>query len=105
MPVQANVTGSLSHFLCNAAYPFGFDDVNSNVPQSSNIFRVMTGAYGRTGKELVKGSTQLSPKIKYHMIAHIPDPEALVHTFIQLIGIILRIGQNKKTCWDRIDFF
>ena len=31
------------------------------------------------------------------MVAYIPDPEAFVHNFLQVLDIIFLIGQNKNT--------
>jgi hypothetical protein len=39
---QAYVTHELSHFLRDTAYAFGFDDANSESPQSSDVFRAVT---------------------------------------------------------------
>ena len=39
------ITRKLSHFLCDTAYAFGFDDANSESPQSSDVFWAVTSAY------------------------------------------------------------
>jgi len=35
--------------------------------------------------------------MKCHMVSFIPHPEAFVHIFLQVVDIILQIGQNKNT--------
>jgi hypothetical protein len=41
---QADITCQLSHFLCYTAYAFGFDGSDGESPESSDIFRAITGA-------------------------------------------------------------
>ena len=42
---QAYIERELSHFLRDAAYPFGFDDANGKAAQARYIFRAMAGSY------------------------------------------------------------
>jgi hypothetical protein len=42
---QANIEHELSHFLRDAAYPFGFYDTNGKAAQAGDIFRAMSGTY------------------------------------------------------------
>jgi hypothetical protein len=42
---QAYIARELSHFLRDAAHPFGLDDANGKTAQSGNVFQAMASAY------------------------------------------------------------
>ena len=42
---QTDVASELSHFLCNTAYAFGFNQANGKASQAGGVFRSVTGSY------------------------------------------------------------
>jgi hypothetical protein len=42
---QTDVACEFSHFLCNAAYAFGFDDPDGKAAEAGDVFRAVAGAY------------------------------------------------------------
>jgi len=42
---QTDLACELSHFLCNTADPFGFDEADGKTSESGDVFRAIAGAY------------------------------------------------------------
>ena len=93
---QADIACEFSHFLCNAAHVFGFDDPDGEAAEAGDVFRAVAGAYA--------AAVFIEIPVQDVVAAILDGPVAAIHGK-ELLGVCLFRGSARDAVCDVVGGF